>query len=102
MTSLILPSHFTPLPARLGRLLELAYNLWWAWHPEAQELFSRIDPVLWEQVYHNPIMFLREVRQERLDAGANDPAYLAHFDAVLAAFDAYMQATHTWFRHAPE
>jgi starch phosphorylase len=98
LTSLILPSHFTPLPARLGRLLELAYNLWWTWRPDAQELFSRVDPDLWELVYHNPVKFLREVRQDRLEAAASDPAYVTQFDAVLAEFDGYMGASHTWYR----
>src|SRR5689334_10293138 len=90
MSSMIVPSHFTPIPLPLSRLLNLAYNLWWAWHPEAQHLFSDIDPVLWENVYHNPIMFLREVRQARLEAAAADDAYMARFHAVLAAFDAYI------------
>ena len=74
MNSLIVPSHFTPIPARLSRLLELAYNLWWAWHPEAQDLFKDIDPTLWENIYHNPVKFLREVRQDRLEASAADAA----------------------------
>jgi glycogen phosphorylase len=68
-----LAAGFTPIPDRLRRILEVAYNLWWTWHPEAQELFSRIDPTLWEDVYHNPIKFLREVRQTALDDAANDP-----------------------------
>ncbi len=27
---------FTPIPERIARLVEIAYNLWWTWHPEAQ------------------------------------------------------------------
>jgi starch phosphorylase len=97
LNSLIVPSHFTPIPTRLSRLLELAYNLWWAWHPEAQDLFKDLDPTLWENIYHNPVKFLREVRQDRLEASAADAEYVARFDAVLAEFDAYMHPAATWF-----
>lgn len=94
---------FTPIPARLARLEELAYNLWWSWHSEAQELFQEIDPALWELVYHNPVDFLREVRQRTLEAAAANDAYLQKYDAVLSAYDAYMGADSTWFtRHYPD
>jgi len=97
LSSLIVPSHFTPIPVRLSRLLEIAYNLWWVWNPDAQRLFSAVDPVLWENVYHNPIKFLREVRQSGLEAALADAAYMENFAAVLAAFDAYMKPAETWF-----
>ncbi len=90
-------AQFTPIPARLTRLVELAYNLWWTWHPEAQSLFSDIDPALWEAVYHNPVKFLREIRQRRLEELALDPAYTVRFDAVLADLDAYLHPAQTWF-----
>lgn len=88
---------FTPCPERIARLRELAYNLWWTWHPEAQDLYRSIDPELWELVYHNPVEFLRDVRQRKLEAAANDPAYLKRYDAVLKSFDSYMSAKKTWF-----
>ena len=31
---------FPIMPARINRLYELAYNLWWSWHPEARTLYS--------------------------------------------------------------
>ncbi len=96
MMQLDLELFFTPIPKRIGRLRELAYNLWWTWHPEAQDLYSQIDPDLWELVYHNPVRFLREVRQRRLDQAAGNPTYLRQFDSVLKDFDAYMQAADTW------
>lgn len=90
MTRLDLELFFPPIPRRIARLLDLAYNLWWSWHPEAQSLYWQIDPDLWELVYHNPVRFLREVRQRRLDHAAGNPSYLQQFDSVLANFDAYM------------
>jgi starch phosphorylase len=94
---------FTPIPDRIARLRELAYNLWWTWHPEAQELYQQIDAELWELDYHNPVDFLRDVRQRRLEAAAADPEYLKKYDAVLKSFDSYMSAKKTWFStHYPD
>jgi starch phosphorylase len=88
---------YRPIPERIGRLNELAYNLWWSWHPEAQRLFSDIDRGLWELVYHNPVKSLTEVRQSRMETVAGDASYLERYDAVMAAFDAYMAPAATWF-----
>lgn len=94
---------FTPIPERIARLRDLAYNLWWAWHPEAQDLYRQIDPDLWELVYHNPVSFLREVRERRLDEVAANATYLTHYDNVLKEFDAYVESKNTWYtRNCPD
>ena len=49
---------FPDVPEKLQPLLELARNMWWMWHPDAVELFRRLDRKLWEQVYHNPVKLL--------------------------------------------
>jgi starch phosphorylase len=87
-----------PIPERIGRLVEVSYNLWWTWHPEAQELFKHIDAQLWEDVYHNPILFLREVRQSSLDEVAKDPEFIRSYHDVLTAFDEYQVFDKTWFK----
>ncbi len=89
-------NHFN-LPAPLARLSGLAYNLWWTWQPDAQELFSGIDAHLWEQTYHNPVKFLRQVQRARLNAVSHDRFYLQTYERTVAEFDAYMQAEDTWF-----
>jgi glucan phosphorylase len=33
----------------------MANNLWWVWHPDAAEMFRRLDRKLWDEVYHNPV-----------------------------------------------
>lgn len=91
---------FTPIPARISRLRELAFNVWWSWHPEAQDLYRQIDSTLWEQDYHNPVDFLRDVRQRRLEDAAENPDYLKQYDQVLAAFDSYIGEANTWFAQA--
>ncbi|MCS7061921.1 MAG: DUF3417 domain-containing protein, partial [Anaerolineae bacterium] len=65
------------LPRRIAKLTELAYNLWWTWHPEVPRLFQRIDPVLWETVYHNPVKFLHRVERDALRAAYNDKRFAA-------------------------
>ena len=63
---------FPIMPARISRLYELAYNLWWSWHPEARALYEKLDPELWEEAGHNPVRFLSEVRPALLEQAAND------------------------------
>ncbi len=97
------PNHFQ-LPHRLRRLSDLAYNLWWTWHSEAERIFRELDHVAWEAAGHNPVVFLRTINGERLKAAQRDRDYLKRYDAVAAAFDAYMAGgDDTWYaRRHPE
>lgn len=89
---------FPIMPSRISRLYELAYNLWWSWHPEALALYRELDLVLWEEVGHNPVRFLSAVEPQRLEQAANDPAYLEQYESVFNDFDHYMHpGTVTWF-----
>jgi starch phosphorylase len=85
------------LPRRIKRLGDLAFNLWWVWNPEAQRLFKEIDRLLWEDTYHNPVAFLRDVERSRLNAVTNDRYFLDMYDRVLREFDRYMNEKDTWF-----
>ncbi len=89
---------FPIMPSRISRLYELAYNLWWSWHPEALALYRELDPDLWEETGHNPVRFLCSVEPQRLEQAANDTAYLEQYESVLNDFDHYMHPrTETWF-----
>ncbi len=88
------------LPRRISRLSELAFNLWWSWHPEAQELFKAIDEQLWDECYHNPVKFLRNVKRKALNAAIHSKRSLEIYDRTLAAFDAYMRPASTWYSRA--
>ena len=90
-----IPNHFD-LPRRINRLGELAYNLWWTWHPEAERLFSRLDFDLWERLSHNPICLLRELERSILNVAAQDKSYLDRYDRIFREFDAYMEKKNTW------
>ncbi|MCS6964388.1 alpha-glucan family phosphorylase [Thermoflexus sp.] len=84
------------IPKRFARLIDLAGNLWWTWQPDAQRLFERLDPVLWEEVRHNPVALLRRIERARLNAAAQSPGYLELYDRVLAEFDRALTGE-TWF-----
>ncbi|MDX6769221.1 MAG: alpha-glucan family phosphorylase [Elusimicrobiota bacterium] len=97
------PYHDWHLPARFARLKDLAYNLWWSWHPEARALFKEVDRTSWAETHHNPVSLLRSVPAERFEKLAADAGFCGRYDAVIAAFDAYMGAKDTWFaRNNPE
>ncbi len=94
------------LPPRISRLHDLAYNLWWSWHPEARDVFEAIDRTLWSLTAHNPVKLLREVPPERLHALASDPSFLRRYDAAVMAFAADLNTPETWttrtFPHVAE
>ena len=88
---------FPTIPKRIGRLHELAYNLWWTWNPDAQVVYSLIDPELWQQSEHNAVRLLSEASPERLNTLADDSEYLSVYDRALADFDAYLHKDKSWY-----
>src|SRR5687768_13405298 len=84
------------LPAELGRLEELANNLWFSWDRQVRGLFARLDPQLWDAIGHSPKAMLKSVGQHSLDAAARDPAYLNDYQRALTAYDAYHQKQAPW------
>jgi starch phosphorylase len=92
-----LKSRFSQLPERIAGLGELAFNLWWSWHPAAWKLFQSLDRLAWTEMDHNPVKLLRVLPQESLEAAAGDPVYLRHYDAVLAEFRRKVETQVCWF-----
>jgi starch phosphorylase len=92
-----LPERPAQLPSSIGRLWEIAHNLWWSWSPEPRALFEALDRTLWKLTSHNPVRLLREVSQERVKLAAGDPTFLRRYESVLLVFDRYMAASETWF-----
>jgi starch phosphorylase len=91
--------HVRPsIPARLGALADLAYNLRWSWDHETIGLFRRLDRDLWETSGHNPVLMLGGVTQERMQEAEQDDAFLAHLDRVADRLREYMGAAGTWHR----
>jgi starch phosphorylase len=94
-----IPNHFN-LPKRISGLAGLVYNLWWSWHPEVQKLFIEIDKDLWEQVYHNPVVFLRRVDRVHLNAAIGEKHLLEVYDQIMQSFQDYMADNDTWFQRS--
>ncbi|SFK86235.1 starch phosphorylase [Nitrosomonas aestuarii] len=78
------------IPSRLERLEELANNLWYSWDRATRMLFSRLDPILWGAVGHNPKAFLKRADESVLLKAAEDPTFLATYDSILSTFDSYL------------
>ena len=85
------------VPERINRLEELAYNLWWSWNTETLKLFKQIDINLWEQCQKNPVKFINNVEQSKLEEAAKNEAFLSQYDLILSKFDSYMNEPNTWF-----
>ncbi|MBO5690082.1 MAG: alpha-glucan family phosphorylase, partial [Lentisphaeria bacterium] len=75
------------IPKELAFLETLSYNMWWCWHPQATDLFFRLDPNLWKEVHGNSRKMLSMIPQARLEEMAQDPGYLRHLKAVKAEFE---------------
>ena len=86
-----------PLPVRIGRLNELAYDLWWSWNPRAREVFRSLDYPLWRFTDHNPVLLLHLVEVERLEYAATDAEFLRLYDAAVAALDTVRAGAGTWW-----
>lgn len=80
------------LPESIGRLRELAYNLWFSWNDKATGLFRSINAELWEEVYHNPVQFLLRVDESELKTAAGNEQFLNQYREVIADFDHYMHS----------
>lgn len=90
------------IPPRLSGLVELALNLRWTWDTRAFKVFQHLDPELLEKCGDNPVLLLRRISRERLDAAAQDAAFLTHLDGALDDLRRYMSEP-GWFRlHHPD
>ena len=85
------------LPKRIGRITEIANNLWWSWNTDFLGLFKMIDIDLWERCNKNPVKFLKSVDQQRLENASKDVAFVKEYDKIVNDFDGYMNSKNTWF-----
>ena len=92
-----LMDRFPHVPERLSGLVDLAYNLWWSWHPEARVLFKQINQQAWKKSIHNPVKMLQEIPREFLDSVLSNPEYLRRYDIIMNRFSRYMANNNRWF-----
>ncbi len=89
------------VPKRIGRILELAKNLWWSWDEEGRQVFRSLDYELWRASGHNPVKQLRDIDPFKLEAAARDPAFLNLYDSIIQKFDSYMSKKQSWCGKSP-
>ena len=88
---------FDHIPDRLSGLIDLSYNLWTSWHPEAWLLFKNLNRQGWKESIHNPVLMLQQISAEELLNAAANVEYTNHYDAVIAKFQRYMLSKNQWF-----
>ena len=81
----------TVLPKALAALDELSTNLRWSWHEPSRQLFSSIDPVLWNDTGHDPIALLGAVGSERLAELAADAAFVGSANELRSDLHDYLE-----------
>ena len=85
------------LPKNIEKLSDIANNMWWSWNTEYLKMFKMIDIDLWENCGRNPVKFLKEVDQERLEAIAKDAEFIKEYTKNVSNFEGYMNSKSTWF-----
>jgi len=79
------------VPDKLASLKEMANNLWWSWNTEAESLFRRMDPSLWDDVRHNPKLLLEKIDYKRLLVLEDDEDYIVDLERLYRKFKEYIE-----------
>ena len=85
------------LPERIKGIQEIAENLWWCWNTESLKLFKKIDKELWERLEKNPIKFLKQISQTKLEEVAKDEEFLREYNKVYSDLKGYMENNNTYY-----
>lgn len=78
------------IPAELDKLAEIARNIWWSWNYEATDLFRELDPDLWREVQHNPVLLLERMNYDKLETLSKDKSILKKMNEVYDKFRTYL------------
>ncbi|MFV0469153.1 MAG: alpha-glucan family phosphorylase [Dysgonomonas sp.] len=78
------------LPKELEPLEKLVRNLWWVWNNEATELFEELDPKIWKESGHNPVILIQNLSAEREQDIIKNKDLMAKANKVFKDFEKYM------------
>ena len=78
------------MPEALQKLDELAHNIWWVWNEDGKALFKDINPDMWTEVRHNPIIMLQRLGYDKLEELSKDAAFLGKMNAIYDKFRKYI------------
>jgi starch phosphorylase len=89
---------FPRIPEQINGIGELAYNLWWSWHPSARMLYKNLSRVAWKESVHNPVKMLRDLPEDvYTSALQDDPEYISRYSAIMNRFRSEMDDNESWF-----
>ena len=80
-------------------LAELALNMRWSWNHATDEVWSQLDPEVWE-ITHNPWLVLQTVPRDKIEHMLADPVFRKKVDSLVEtrrqalAAPAWFQQTH--------
>ena len=78
------------------KLAAIAHNLWWAWDEEANGIFRDLDPVLWRECDHNPIVLLQATPIAQLETRAAELSLHGRINHTYRRMQEYLHSKHTW------
>ena len=79
-----------------SRLELLSRNLWWSWDEQTRTLFHDIDPELWREVGHNPIMLLNRLPDPVLADRLKSHDLQNRVVRSIHRLEEYLAAKDTW------
>ena len=85
------------IPSKIKGLEDLAYNLWWTWNQDVEDLYRDIDSELWQDVEKNPVEFLAKVHYQDLKSVIKDEEYISRYEKIMSRFNDYLNSDDTWF-----
>lgn len=77
-------------PESLTPLKNLSRNLWWTWNEEAEELFSRLDEVLWKTSGKNPVALIENLSYDEIKNLETNILFLEKLNSVFEKFEKYL------------
>jgi phosphorylase/glycogen(starch) synthase len=78
------------IPEKLSPLEDIATNLYWSWDEEATAFFQAIDPDLWEESNHNPILAARSLPLSRFKELEEDKEFIREMNRIHKKCQAYV------------
>jgi starch phosphorylase len=101
MSEIIKLELIKKLPGELKKLVDLAYNLWWSWNPDARTVFKELDPPLWHSTRHNAVAILRQLSSSRIEYILKNTSYINKLNKVYDRFlHLKNNSNNLWFKSA--
>src|SRR5208283_791375 len=77
-------------------LAEIALDMRWSWNPDADEIWQRFDPVLWD-LTHSPWVVLQTVSRDQFQQVLADASFRKKIDDLVKAKREAVEAP-AWFQ----